>query len=96
MAILLNRSTRVIVQGFTGKIGSFHAEAERILEAERDRAGCADAKPDFRASGSAAFLIRSAHPAQHFSQRRIVSRLAGSKGHGPLHLLQGVGSARVH
>ena len=26
MAILLNRSTRVIVQGFTGKIGSFHAE----------------------------------------------------------------------
>ena len=26
MAILLNRNTRVIVQGFTGKIGSFHAE----------------------------------------------------------------------
>ncbi|TIL57825.1 MAG: succinate--CoA ligase subunit alpha, partial [Mesorhizobium sp.] len=24
--MLLNRSTRVIVQGFTGKIGSFHAE----------------------------------------------------------------------
>lgn len=26
MAILLNRGTRVIVQGLTGKIGSFHAE----------------------------------------------------------------------
>ncbi|TIP79537.1 MAG: succinate--CoA ligase subunit alpha, partial [Mesorhizobium sp.] len=26
MSILLDKSTRVIVQGFTGKIGSFHAE----------------------------------------------------------------------
>jgi malate-CoA ligase subunit alpha len=26
MAILLNRNTRVLVQGFTGKIGSYHAE----------------------------------------------------------------------
>ena len=26
MAILLNRETRVIVQGLTGKIGSFHAD----------------------------------------------------------------------
>lgn len=29
MAILLNRKTRVIVQGITGKIGSFHAEDMR-------------------------------------------------------------------
>lgn len=26
MAILLNRNTRIVVQGFTGKIGSFHAD----------------------------------------------------------------------
>ena len=26
MSILLDKNTRVIVQGFTGKIGSFHAE----------------------------------------------------------------------
>jgi len=26
MAILINKTTRIIVQGFTGKIGSFHAE----------------------------------------------------------------------
>jgi malate-CoA ligase subunit alpha len=26
MAIFINENTRIIVQGFTGKIGSFHAE----------------------------------------------------------------------
>lgn len=26
MSILLDKNTRVIVQGFTGKIGSFHAQ----------------------------------------------------------------------
>ncbi|MBL0374318.1 succinate--CoA ligase subunit alpha [Rhizobium sp. KVB221] len=29
MSILLNKNTRIIVQGFTGKIGSFHAEEMR-------------------------------------------------------------------
>ena len=26
MAILINKESKIIVQGFTGKIGSFHAE----------------------------------------------------------------------
>lgn len=26
MSILINEETRIIVQGFTGKIGTFHAE----------------------------------------------------------------------
>ena len=26
MSILINEKTRIIVQGFTGKIGTFHAE----------------------------------------------------------------------
>ena len=38
MAILINKKLKIILQGFTGKIGSFHAEEMmKCVEKEEER-----------------------------------------------------------